>query len=75
MCKMFKGDETRMKMTAHIIDAYGDKMATIQVPVVMDGMLPDVPRLVECNGWFAYLCETNPLRYQWIEAPITVEKL
>jgi hypothetical protein len=60
---------------AHVVDAYGDYMATIKVPIVFDGPTPDVPRLVECNGWFAYLHETNPLTYSWIEPPTKVEKI
>lgn len=62
-------------MIAHVVDAAGDMMAIIKVPVLLDGMIPDVPRLVECNGWFAYLSGTNPLRYSWIEPPTKVEKI
>ncbi len=62
-------------MIAHVVDAYGDKLATIEVPMLFDGMIPDVPRLVECNDWFAYLHKTNPLTYKWIEPPTKVEKI
>lgn len=64
-----------MKMTAHVVDAYGHHMATVLVPMLTDGLTPDVPRVIECNGWLAYLSNTNPLTYKWIDTPTTVEKI
>lgn len=62
-------------ITGHVVDAYGDHMATVKVPVKRDSLTPDVPRVIECNGWFAYLHNTNPLTYKRIETPTTVEKV
>ncbi len=61
---------------AYIVDAYDAKIALVKVPVTLDDAgVPDVPRLIVCNGWYAYLKATNPLTYAWIEHPVDVERV
>lgn len=59
--------------TAHVVDEYGAKMAIIKVPVALEGPVPEIPKLVEKNGWFAYLKDTNPLTYVNAGLPTEVE--
>jgi hypothetical protein len=61
---------------AYIVAVYDAKIALVKVPVILDDAgVPDVPRLIVCNGWYAYLKAMRPLTYVWIEGPVDVEKI
>lgn len=48
----------------------------VRVPVLFDGLLPDVPKVITGgSGLVAVLISTNPLTYQVHEAPQLVEIL
>jgi hypothetical protein len=60
-------------LTAYLVDGAGSKIALIKVPFLLDGGLPDFPRHVKVVDKYAYVSNTSPLTYNWIEDPLEAE--
>lgn len=60
-------------MIGNIVDDAGKLMVKVKVPMLFDGVIPDVPKIITKNGWYAELIETNLLTYRNVDVKSAVE--
>lgn len=58
-------------MKAHVVDGYGDRIALVSVPMLFDGVLPQVPAAIMVGRRIAIVKDTAPLTYIDYSEPYT----
>ena len=52
------------RIRALVVDSQREVEGLVHVPILYDGILPDVPKVIYVGNHIALLEETNPLRYK-----------